>query len=49
MTPYITPLYNSCEDLFKKGKAHLLKVFPHGLFNEKGDVFSMYYDWKERI
>jgi hypothetical protein len=43
LSQYITPLYNSSEDLLKKGKPYLLGLFPHGLFNEDSSVFTINY------
>ena len=47
-TCYVTPLYNSSEELLKKGKNYLLSLFPHGRFNEDQTVFTLSYGWKHR-
>jgi hypothetical protein len=47
-TAYVTPLYNSSEDLVSKGKPYLLSLFPHGYFDSEGAVFSINYKWKGR-
>lgn len=48
-THYVTPLYNSCEDLIRKGSKYLQYIFPYGFFDEDTNTFVISYIWKESI